>query len=173
MRVMPCMRNLYVHLFLTRERYQTSADAAYDSWLMLERGRARGGGRCSRRWGRGGVSGCGLSGCGFNADMVDVCCRMPCPYVLCSPYTDCVQCLAFAVSLRNVIVCQEHSQEPTVATVVNMNLRNCVCNCWKHTLIHCCCHLRSVRVGECAAVEEGSSSFLGFFGWQTFLGASL
>ena len=27
----------------------------------------------------------------------------------------------------------------------------------------------SVRVGECAAVEEGSSSFLGFFGWQTLL----
>ena len=27
----------------------------------------------------------------------------------------------------------------------------------------------SVHVGECAAVEEGSSSFLGFFGWQTLL----
>jgi hypothetical protein len=31
------------------------------------------------------------------------------------------------------------------------------------------CDVVYVRVGECAAVEEGSSSFLGFFGWQTFL----
>ena len=31
------------------------------------------------------------------------------------------------------------------------------------------CDVVYVRVGECAAVEEGSSSFLGFFGWQTLL----
>ena len=31
------------------------------------------------------------------------------------------------------------------------------------------CDVVYVRVGECAAVEEGSSSFLGFFGRQTFL----
>ena len=74
-------------------------------------------------------------------------CVMPhaMPSVLCSPYTDCVRCLAFAVSLSNVIVCQEHSQEPTVATVVNMNLRNCVCNCWKHTLITVAATLGSNR----------------------------